>query len=52
MIDADPYKMLYYRLFNRITDVIQDLQDIQTEAEEMFLTQEKEPPAPDEEEDG
>ncbi len=37
----EPYRKMYYRLFNRISDIIQELETIQTEAEEFFLAQEK-----------
>jgi hypothetical protein len=33
---------MYYRLFNQITDVINELKKIQMEAEEIFLSQESE----------
>ncbi len=31
------YKKMYYRLFNRISDVIDELKEIQQETEEMFI---------------
>ncbi len=31
------YQKLYYTLFNKITDLIEELQDIQKLAEEMYL---------------
>lgn len=34
------YKDMYFLLLNRITDIIQDLQEIQQQAEEMYLVQE------------
>lgn len=34
------YKKMYYLLFNKMTDVIKDLQAIQAEAEELFILQE------------
>ena len=34
------YKKLYYQLFNRITDLIEDLKQIQIEAEERFMDEE------------
>lgn len=32
------YKELYYKLFNKITDVIVELQELQTEAEEIYIS--------------
>ena len=37
----DNYKELYYKLFNKITDIINQLQDIQTETEEIFILQQQ-----------
>ncbi len=34
----DIYKEMYLRLFNRITDIIQELEKIQAEAKEMFIS--------------
>ena len=31
------YKSLYYQLFNKITDVIEELQEAQKQAEEMYI---------------
>ena len=31
------YKDLYYKLFNRITDIIEEMKEIQNEAEEMYI---------------
>lgn len=31
------YKEMYYVLFNKITDIIGDLQEIQQQAEEIYL---------------
>ena len=31
------YREMYAKLFNKITDVIKELQDIQKEAEEMYI---------------
>jgi len=36
----DPYKEMYYMLFNRITDVIKELQEIQAQAEALFMMRE------------
>ncbi len=33
------YRRMYYRLFNRVSEVICELQEAQREAEEMFLNQ-------------
>ncbi|MGE4213457.1 MAG: hypothetical protein AB7E42_01605 [Anaerotignaceae bacterium] len=35
------YKKMYFLLFNKITDIIKDLQDIQQQAEEMYIVQEE-----------
>ena len=32
------YKKMYYELFNKITDVIENLKKIQEEAEEIYLS--------------
>lgn len=34
----EDYKSMYYKLFNQITDVIEKLKDIQSEAEEMYIS--------------
>ena len=31
------YKKLYFELFNKVSDIIEELKDIQIKAEEMFL---------------
>jgi len=43
----EPYREMYYLLFNRVTDVIRDLQDAQKETEALFLDENSEhlPPA-------
>ena len=33
----DDYKKMYYELFNKITDAIENLKKIQQEAEEKFI---------------
>ena len=33
----EDYKKMYYELFNKVTDVIENLKQIQTEAEETFI---------------
>ena len=33
------YKKMYYHLFNKITDMIGDLQEVQKQAEELYLEQ-------------
>lgn len=35
------YKDMYFLLLNKITDIIKDLQEIQQQAEEMYLVQEE-----------
>ena len=35
------YKELYYELFNKISDIIAQLQEIQINAEEKFICDEK-----------
>ncbi len=37
VIKVEPYREMYYLLFNRVTDVIRDLQDAQKETESLFL---------------
>ena len=34
----DNYNQTYYYLFNRITDLIEEMKSIQQEAEELFIT--------------
>jgi hypothetical protein len=34
----DCYRDMYYKLFNTITDVINELQEVQKETEEMYLS--------------
>ncbi len=34
------YKKLYYQLFNRITDLIEELKKFQIDAEEQFMSEE------------
>lgn len=34
----EDYKDLYYLLFNRITDIIEEMKSIQQLSEEMFIT--------------
>ena len=34
----EDYKKMYYELFNKITDVIENLKKIQQEAEEIYLS--------------
>ena len=33
----EDYKKMYYELFNKVTDVIENLKQIQMEAEETFI---------------
>ena len=35
------YKDLYYKLFNRITDLIEELKELQVQAEEMYINSAK-----------
>ena len=35
------YKKLYYELFNKITDIIEELKQIQLDAEEKFVSGKK-----------
>lgn len=35
------YKDMYFLLLNKITDIIKDLQEIQQQAEEMYIVQEE-----------
>ena len=37
----EDYKKMYYELFNKITDVIENLKQIQVEAEETCITSEE-----------
>lgn len=36
------YKMMYTRLFNKITDIIEELQAVQQETEDMYMREEGE----------
>ena len=40
----DCYREMYYQLFNKVTDVIEELQKVQQETEEMFASYESNPP--------
>lgn len=31
------YKQMYYKLFNKLTDIAEEIKQIQAEAEELFL---------------
>ena len=37
-MQMDDYKKMYYELFHKITDTIENLKQIQREAEETFIT--------------
>ncbi|HWR24407.1 MAG TPA: hypothetical protein VN366_13095 [Feifaniaceae bacterium] len=37
MIKLQDYETLYFQLFNKITDVIQELQDVQRQAEDAYI---------------
>lgn len=34
------YKNMYYTLFNKVTDIIDDLQKVQQQTEEMYIQEE------------
>lgn len=36
-IVMEDYKSMYYQLFNQLTDVIEQLKEIQAKAEEMYI---------------
>ena len=36
------YKQMYYKLFNKLTDIAEEIKQIQAEAEEIFLETEEE----------
>lgn len=36
-MDLQDYETLYFQLFNKITDVIQELQDVQRQAEDAYI---------------
>lgn len=38
VINMPNYKKMYYKLFNKITNVIDELQEIQRETQEMYTT--------------
>ena len=31
------YKQMYYKLFNKLSDIIEEIQQVQADAEELFL---------------
>jgi len=37
----DDYKKMYFHLFNKITVIINDLQEVQQQTEEMYIQQEE-----------
>lgn len=37
-----PYRELYFKLFNKLTDISQEIEKIQSEAEEIFIQHEAE----------
>lgn len=45
------YKKMYFHLFNRITDIIEELKKIQIEGEDMYLDTYDEFPEDDEDDD-
>lgn len=40
----DDFKEMYHRLFNTMTDVINELQTVQKETEELYISQESTQP--------
>ena len=40
----DCYQEMYYKLFNKVTDVIGELKKVQQETEEIFISHESETP--------
>ena len=36
------YKNMYFQLFNKITDIIEQLKEVQKQAEEMYINDESE----------
>lgn len=42
-MENETYKKLYYRAFNRLTDLTKEIESIQAELEEMYLQAEEEP---------
>lgn len=36
------YKQMYYKLFNKLTDIAEEIKQIQAEAEELFLESDEE----------
>ena len=36
-MENESYKKLYYHAFNRLTDLTKEIQQVQTELEEMYL---------------
>lgn len=36
--DMADYEKMYYKLFNKITDIIKELEDVQKETEEMYIS--------------
>lgn len=37
------YKKLYYQLFNKVTEIIEQLKEVQVEMEEMYIESDIEP---------
>lgn len=44
-MENETYKKLYYCAFNRLTDLKEEIEKIQTELEEMYLESEETPEA-------
>lgn len=41
-MDDSDYKKMYYRLFNKMSDLIEEIKTAQQETEEMFISQREE----------
>ncbi len=39
----DDYKEMYYTLFNKMTDIINEIKEVQQKTEEMFISQNHNP---------
>ena len=43
-MENESYKKLYYHAFNRLTDLTKEIQEVQSELEEMYLKPTEETP--------
>ena len=43
-MENESYKKLYYHAFNRLTDLVKEIQQVQTELEAMYLDMGEEQP--------